>query len=59
MKSPAFPTDKKDDYTTTFQVGDYVTAVYLPREYPESLQLFEFLDLGPELGFPRCSRSQP
>lgn len=53
VRSPAFPVGKKDDYTTSFQVGDYVTAVYLPGDYPDSLQLFELLELGPNLGFVR------
>jgi hypothetical protein len=57
VKSPQLRAGNNDDRATTFQVGDYVTAVYLPGEYPQTLQLFEFLDLGPQLRFPRRGRS--
>ncbi|HUY89645.1 MAG TPA: hypothetical protein VMV10_12995 [Pirellulales bacterium] len=35
---------------TSFQVGDYVTAVYLPGKFPKSLRLVGFLDLLPDSG---------
>lgn len=37
-------------YQTSFRVGDYVTAIYLPNQYPASLRLYAFLDLMPGLG---------
>jgi hypothetical protein len=39
----------RDFYTTSFRVGDYVTALYLPGE-KASLRLYGFLDLRPDLG---------
>ncbi|HET6883239.1 MAG TPA: hypothetical protein VFI31_23920 [Pirellulales bacterium] len=43
----------KNAYQTSFRVGDYVTAVYLPNQYPTSLRLYAFLDLMPDLGLIR------
>jgi hypothetical protein len=40
-------------YTTTFRVGDYVTAVYLPGRAGDSLKLYPFLDLMPDVGLVR------
>ena len=40
----------KNAYQTSFRVGDYVTAIYLPNQYPASLRLYGFLDLMPDLG---------
>jgi hypothetical protein len=53
LKSRDFAAMGKDDYTTSFQVGDYVTAVYFPRKFPKSLRLFAFLDVVPGLGVVR------
>jgi hypothetical protein len=35
---------------TTYRVGDYATAVYLPGKLEKSLRLYGFLDLKPGLG---------
>lgn len=43
----------KNAYQTSFRVGDYVTAIYLPNKYPASLRLYDFLDLMPDLGLVR------
>jgi hypothetical protein len=40
----------KDRVTLSYRVGDYVTAVYLPRNPAKSLRLYGFLDLRPDLG---------
>ncbi len=48
--SNGFDTAKKDALTTSFRVGDYVTAVYLPSDPAKTLKLYGFLDLRPELG---------
>ncbi|HUY92670.1 MAG TPA: hypothetical protein VMV10_28275 [Pirellulales bacterium] len=53
LASPQFSAGHKNQTTTSFKVGDYVTAVYLPGKYPKSLQLFAFLELVPELGIVR------
>lgn len=53
VTSPQFSAGSKNDYTTSFKVGDYVTAAYLPGKYPKSLQLAGFLDLIPGLGLVR------
>jgi hypothetical protein len=37
-------------YTTSFRVGDYVTAIYLAGDPEKSLRLYGFLDLNPRLG---------
>ncbi len=36
--------------TTSYRVGDYVTAVYFPGELEKSLRLYGFLELKPGLG---------
>lgn len=43
----------KNAYQTSFRVGDYVTAIYLPNKYPASLRLYAFLDLMSDLGLVR------
>lgn len=48
----------KTAYQTSFRVGDYVTAIYLPNEYPDSLRLYAFLDLMPDLGLIRRDKSE-
>ena len=50
LLSPLFLAEEKEYCTTSFSVGDYVTAVYLPGKYPKSLQLVGFLDLLPDTG---------
>lgn len=51
--SRQFFAGSRNAFSTSFKVGDYVTAVYLPGKYPKSLQLVGFLDLIPELGLVR------
>lgn len=51
VKSPGFPIDKKDLYTTPLRPGQTVTALYLPGRFPKSLQLYGFLELNPDLDF--------
>lgn len=48
-----FTAGAKDAYATSFKVGDYVTAVYLPGNPRGSLGLFGFLELLPEKGVVR------
>lgn len=50
VKSNSFWAGKKDDYVTTFQPGDYVTAIYLPKQLDQTIQLYGFLDLNPDVG---------
>lgn len=45
-----FTAGARDAYTTSFKVGDYVTAIYLPGNARTSLRLFGFLDLVPGIG---------
>jgi hypothetical protein len=45
-----FMSGSKDSLTTSFRVGDYVTAIYLPSNPSKSLRLYGFLDLRPNLG---------
>ncbi|MBI2825404.1 MAG: DUF3592 domain-containing protein [Planctomycetia bacterium] len=40
----------KDKVTTSFRVGDYVTAVYLDSDPQKTLRLYGFLDLKPGVG---------
>jgi hypothetical protein len=49
-----FRAGAKDAYTTSFKVGDYVTAVYLPGKSRSSPRLFAFLELLPGIGVVRC-----
>jgi hypothetical protein len=49
-KSWEFHTLECNSYTTSFRVGDYVTAVYLPTHFADSLNLYPFLDLMPDVG---------
>ncbi len=48
--SNSFPADVKHKRTTSFRVGDYVTAIYLPNNPEKTLQLYGFLDLNPHVG---------
>jgi hypothetical protein len=50
VKSFDFGTWRKDAYHTTYRVGDYATAVYLPNEFEKSLQMYGFLGLRTDLG---------
>jgi len=43
----------KDSLTTSYKVGDYATAVYLPSNPEKTLRLYGFLDLHPDLGVVR------
>jgi hypothetical protein len=50
----------KDRVTLSYQVGDYVTAVYLRGNPAKSLRLYGSLDLRPDLGvIPRGAPNQP
>jgi hypothetical protein len=51
--SSDFTADSKDGLTTSYRVGDYATAVYLPRDPAKTLKLYGFLDLRPDLGLVR------
>ena len=48
--SPTFSVIRKDRVTTSFAVGDYVTAVFLPRDPAGTLRLYGFLNLRSGLG---------
>lgn len=48
----------KNAYQTSFRVGDYVTAIYLPHKYPASLRVYGFLDLMPDLGLIRRQKGE-
>ncbi len=43
----------KESLTTSYIVGDYATAVYLPSNPAKTLRLYGFLDLHPDLGVVR------
>ncbi len=51
--SSDFLADMKDRLTTSYRVGDYATAVYLPHDPIKTLKLYGFLDLRPDLGLIR------
>ncbi len=40
----------RDHFTTSYQIGDYATAVYLPSNPAKTLRLYGFLELSPGLG---------
>jgi len=48
-----------DDFTTTFHEGDYVTAVYLRDIFRDTLRLYGFLGLRPDLGVVRKGGNPP
>ena len=50
LVSSNFGSSKRSRLTTSFRVGDYVTAVYLPNDPQGSLRLYGFLELRPGLG---------
>lgn len=50
VKSLDFGAPQCAQLTTSFRVGDYVTAVYLPDQMPRSLRLYALLDLMPGIG---------
>jgi hypothetical protein len=52
-KSQPFPAFERANYTTSFRVGDYVTAIFLPGERTTSLTLFSFLGHAPRVGLIR------
>ncbi len=49
-KSSPFLALFKDGYSTSYRVGDYVTAIYLSSNPARTLRLYGFLDLKPGLG---------
>lgn len=48
-----------DRLTTSFQPGDYVTAIYLPDVPKKTLRLYSFLDLRPDTGIVQRSEIDP
>jgi hypothetical protein len=44
---------ERDQVTTTYNIGDYVTAVYFDTDPDESLRLYGFLELRHDLGVVR------
>jgi hypothetical protein len=48
--SSDFGAASRNSLTTSFKVGDYVTAIYLPKNPAKSLRLYGFLDLRPDIG---------
>lgn len=57
--SSDFLADSRHGLTTSFRVGDYATAVYLPHDPAKTLKLYGFLDLRPELGLVRRDADAP
>jgi hypothetical protein len=57
--SSDFLADFKDRLTTSYRVGDHVTAVYLPHDPAKTLKLYGFLDLRPDLGLIRRDGAPP
>ena len=51
--SSDFLADARQGLTTSYRVGDYASAVYLPHDPAKSIKLYGFLDLRPDLGFVR------
>ena len=58
VKSTHFSSSVRAEYTTSFKVGDYVTAVYLHGDLARSLRLYSFLDLMPDVGLIRRNDRQ-
>lgn len=59
VKSTDFSADQRERLTTSFRLGDYVTAVYLPSKTKDAVRLYGFLDLKPDLGvIPRDAQPQ-
>jgi hypothetical protein len=52
-RSNDFSAATKDAYEIPFKVGDDVTGVYLPGRLDESLRLYPFLDLSPDVNLTR------
>jgi hypothetical protein len=59
VQSTDFMADSRHGLTTSFRVGDYVTAVYLPHDPAKTLRLYGFLDLRPNLGLVRRDGAPP
>jgi hypothetical protein len=53
VKSQPFLSLERANYTTSFRVGDYVTAIYLPDVRSTSMELFSFLGHTPNVGVVR------
>jgi hypothetical protein len=58
VKSTDFGSSVRDEYTTSFKVSDYVTAVYMHGDLAKSLRLYSFLDLMPDVGLVRRNDRQ-
>jgi hypothetical protein len=52
-QSSDFLADARHGLTTSYRVGDYATAVYLPHDPAKTIRLYGFLDLRPDLGLVR------
>lgn len=48
-KSRDFAASSRERYQAPFQVGDEVTAVYLPGRFQRTVRLYAFLDLNPSI----------
>ncbi len=55
VQSVPFDSGRKDSYTTTYQEGQYVTAVCLPGRTAKTIQLYHFLNFHDGLGVVRRS----
>ena len=51
VSSDNFASDTKARYHTSLQVGDYVTALYLPENKSEPLKIYGFLGFNPEVNY--------
>ena len=49
----------RDAYDTPFRRGDWVTAVYLPGQFPDSLRLYALLELNPAHSLRRAGARSP
>ena len=49
----------RDAYDTPFRRGDWVTAVYLPGQFPDSLRLYPLLELNPAHSLRRAGTRSP
>jgi hypothetical protein len=59
VKSSDFSSARKDAYETPFRVGDDVTAVYLPGRLWQTMRLYAFLELSPQVNLrPKTARGR-
>jgi len=57
VRSADFSSSRKDSYDAPFKVGDDATAVYFPGRLEETLRLYAFLDLSPDVNL--TARKRP